>query len=308
MKVKIPVLIVIAILIAGIAAAAVIAAEPQLPEEPPPPEQITVGDTPYITADYLSGCIFAALKNYSSVSQINQQGLNATAAVLYSSLLYLYEINSLDRDVFPCVEYMSMEEAAEYYGSAYQEFNIMVRSAAKYAMNVNVTYGGENVFLPLCRISSGALIDPAECNMNMPWCKKLYCLTDRDEPRYSGGCQLTSDGFTAVFLTRFPSAVLPPDIGGWISDIKTDTDGNVLSVSAGGVTMSGWEFCQLFGIRSVCFEMTYTDRLFSFTSKGDGGSAGISVAAAMQLGARGDSAEEIIKTFFEVDINAAYTG
>lgn len=300
MKLKAPVLIVLVLLISAVVFAALLI-RPASQEEPPP-DKITVGDTLYLTEEYLSGCVFAALKNYSSVSRINQAGLNATAAALYSSLLYLYETNSLDRDVFPSLEYMSSEDAVKYYGAAYQGFNTMVHSAVRYAMSVKVTYNGSSVYLPVCRISSGALIDPSECNMNMPWAKKLYCVTDRSEPRYSGSCQLTSDGFSAVFLSRFPSAVLPPDVESWISDIVTDKDGNVLSISAGGVTMTGWEFCSMFGIRSVCFEMTYSQRLFSFTSKGDGGSIGMSVSAAMQLGARGDSAEQILLSFFNVEV------
>ena len=286
-------------------AAAVIAFIPLLlPKPAVPPDTFIVGENSYPAEDYLTGCILAQLKNYSSSAEINDSGISAVAAALYSSLIYLDQKGELNRDVFPSVEYMPPDEAEEYYGFSYDSFEKTARAAARYAMSLDISYNGQRVFLPVCRISSGALIAPAGCGLDMPWLKKLSCLTDRSEPRYDGGCQLSADGFSGIFLARFKTAVLSADPSNWITDIKTDPDGNVLSLVVGKINMSGWEFCSIFGIRSVCFELTYFDRLFSFTTKGDGGSIGMSTAAAMQLGARGQSPEEILSTFFDVEVKS----
>ncbi len=270
-------------------------------QKPAPPATVTVRGREYDTEEYLVGCILAQLKNYSSADETNEEGLDCVAAALYCSLLYLYETNGLDRTVFPALEYMSREEAEKYYGEQYLSMSKAAENAAKNALSSNVTYQGRHVYLPVCRISSGALIDPSDCNMDMPWTKKLYCAADRSEPRYSGSCQMTSEGFSSLFLGRFSDKALPPDEASWISSVNTDADGNVLSVCVGGITVSGWEFCRMFGIRSVCFEVTYSSGVFSFVSKGDGDGTGMSVAAVMKLAQSGRTADEILRTFFEVD-------
>lgn len=272
-------------------------------EKPLPEGKFTVRGKEYGTEEYLTGCVYAMLKNYSSAEDIDPAGLNAAAAAEMSSLRYLISVGGLESGVFPKLEYMSGEEAREYYGGGYASIEKAVKDAVSYALDTRLTYEGKDVFLPVCRISSGALIDPDDCGLEMPWLKKLYCLSDSKEPRYSGACQLTADGFSSVLLGRYPTLVLPPDTESWITDIVTDEDKNVLSVRAGGIDMSGWEFCSIFGIRSVCFELSYSQGLFSFSSKGDGGSIGMSVSAAMKLGETGKTAEEIIKTFFDVEIS-----
>ena len=62
--------------------------------------------------------------------------------------------------------------------------------------------------------------------------------------------------------------------------------------------MSAEEFRRIFSVRSPAFEISYTQRLYSFETKGDGCNMGMSVYSAVRLSMRGYKAEEILREFF----------
>ena len=99
-------------------------------------------------------------------------------------------------------------------------------------------------------------------------------------------------------LTAYPSLIIPPDESKWISDIRRDADGNALSLNVCGIDMSCEEFRRLFDIRSPAFEMSYTQRLYSFDIRGDGCNSGMSVYSALMLSKRGYSCKEILNEFY----------
>ena len=101
-------------------------------------------------------------------------------------------------------------------------------------------------------------------------------------------------------LTEYPSLVIPPDESRWISGIRCDNDGNVLRLNVCGIEMSCEQFRRLFGIRSAAFDMSYTQRLYSFTTKGDGCNTGMSVYSALKLSERGYTAEQILDEFYDL--------
>lgn len=262
-------------------------------------QTITSSGKEYSYREYLVGCIMSALAfTDEPPCEKDTAGINATAAAINSSLIYLVRTDSIDHIGFPSLDMMNADEQKSHFGEELDTYLAAAQTAADYAMSVNITYEGKNVFLPVCRISSGGLISRSD----MPWVKKLYCPRDKYAAYYNGGCQLTCDGIAAVLLSRYSDMILSPDKANWISDIKCDDSGNVLSLNVCGINMSGSEFAELFGIRSICFEMSYSEGLYTFTTKGDGCSTGLSVYAALQLSRSGQSEKEILDTFFNVSI------
>lgn len=294
----------IAALCAAVIVPIVILAIFSAPKNDTYPEKVTVNDTEYSYRDFLTGCILEQLKSLDEPpTDADAAGINAAGAAIHSSIVYLYSINGIYRENFPCVKFMSEKECNDHFGESSEQYISAARRAADFALCTRISYKGENVFLPVCRISSCALTDPYEAGLNMPWLKKLYCPRDKYAAGYSGGCQLTSSGLSMKLLAKYPDMILPPENNSWISDIKTDSGNNVISLIVCGMNMSGYEFCRLFGIRSVCFDMTCSQGLYTFTTKGDGDSIGMSVYAAVQMSREGNSETEILNTFFDVDIS-----
>ncbi len=243
--------------------------------------------------EYLTGCILYSMAGLDEPpAEASSKGINAVAAALLSNLRYLH---GREATGLFSVTYWDEEKSADWYAGEYEQYRKTAEAAADYALKTTITYNGKGVFLPVCRISSVTLMT----DDNMAYLKKIYCPIDEKAQRFSGGCQFTCDGIAEKLLAKYPQLVLAPDRESWIEEIKTDNGGNVTSIKCGGITMSGYEFRRIFGIRSVNFDVSYQQGVYSFATKGDGDSMGISVYAAVKLAEKGYSEKEILDSFFE---------
>ncbi len=260
-------------------------------------EVVYCGKT-YSARDFIVGCIMYNMTVLSEPPEKNQQeGINAAACCLKSSVMYLCSKNQLSRESFPAVYFIDCTEASIYFGSDYPYYLQSAELAADYALSQNNT---KALFMPVCPLSSGGLIDPAAVSLDMPHIKRLYCPKDENSPFFEGGCQLTENGIAEKLLSAFPSLIIPPVEKSMINDIKTDDSGNVLSLNCCGINMSGFQFIRLFDIRSVSFKMSRAQNLYTFKTKGVGDSIGMSFYAALKLSESGMSCDEIINTFFSL--------
>lgn len=270
-------------------------AEPKEQESPPP--TVTVNGSVFDITDYLCGCILYSLcYAEGDVNEIPAAGINAAAAVIYNNILYLQEhvkdkvtLIGLYR-----VGYLSPEQQQEHYGEQLEQYRRRALSAAKYALTTPKFYSGERVFLPLCRISSGALSKVSGLN----YTKQLYCPQDKTARYYSGSCQLTINGIATRLLSAYPDMILSPDRQEWITDLTYDDNHNIISATLCGLEVSGFELRDLLGLRSVSFDMEYSEGVFSFTTYGDGDSCGMSVHSAFLLAQSGLDENEILNSFY----------
>ncbi len=265
---------------------------------PAMPDEVTYCGETYSARDFLVGCIMYNMTVLSEPPEKNQQeGINAAACCLKSSVIYLYSKNQLSRESFPAVYFMDCTDASIYFGSDYPYYLESAERAADYALSQK---DGRAVFMPVCPLSSGGLIDPDAVSLDMPHIKRLYCPKDEGSAYFEGSCQLTENGIAEKLLSAFPSLIIPPVEKSMITDIMTDDSGNVLSLNCCGINMSGFQFIRLFNIRSVNFKMSRSQNLYTFKTKGVGDSIGMSFYAALKLSESGMTADGIINTFFSL--------
>lgn len=265
---------------------------------PAMPEEVTYCGKVYSARDFLVGCIMYNMTVLSEPPNKNQQeGINAAACCLKSSVIYLCSRNQLSRESFPAVYFVDCTDASIYFGSDYPYYLESAEKAADYALSRDDT---KALFLPVCPLSSGGLIDPASVSLDMPHIKRLYCPKDEGSPFFEGSCQLTENGIAEKLLSAFPSLIIPPVEKSMITDIKTDDSGNVLSLNCCGINMSGFQFIRLFDIRAVNFKMSRSQNLYTFRTRGVGDSIGMSFNAALKLSESGMSCDEIMNTFFSL--------
>ena len=268
-----------------------------MPKAPVLPENIGYDGNTYSARDFLIGCIMYNMTVLEEIPQKDQQeGINAAACCLKSSITYLYSKDQLSRKSFPAVYFIDCTEASLFFGSDYPYYLASAEAAADYALSKSC----DALFMPVCPLSSGLLIDPSDISLDMPHIKKLYCPKDDGSVYFEGGCQLTENGIAEKLLSAFPSLIIPPVEKSMITDINTDSAGNVLSLNCCGINMSGFQFISLFDIRSVNFKMTRSQNLYTFNTKGVGDSTGMSFYAAVKLSETGCSSQEIIDTFFDL--------
>ena len=261
------------------------------------PEKIEYLGESYPARDFLVGCIMYNMTALESPPNKNQQeGVNAAACCLKSTITFLYSKNQLSRTSFPAVYFIDCTKASIYFGADYPYYLSSAEIAADYALSKSTA----TVLMPICPLSSGSLISPSDVSLDAQHIKRLYCPKDKNSPYYEGGCQLTESGIAEKLLLAFPSLVISPSEKSLITDIKTDSGGNVLSLNCCGINMSGFQFIRLFDIRSVNFKMTRSQNLYTFKTKGVGDSIGMSFYSAIKLSEAGNTAEEIIGTFFNL--------
>lgn len=266
-----------------------------------PPKSITVNGTEYPYKQYLIGCVMNNLcyQDFTggAPSPSDTAGINAVARAVHSSLMYLYQRQALEAGGLYSVKFLPPIEQEQYFGERLSEFKKYAEAAAEYAVKNPLTINGEYGFFPVCRISNGALIAVE----GLSHTKSLYCNMDKAAVYYNGECQLTAEGIAERVLSRYTDMVLSPDRKSWITDIKADSTGNVLSVNLCGLTVSGFEAAEILGLKSVCFEIAYTENVYSFKTKGVGNSCGMSVYSALLLSRSGKTEEEITKTFYNAE-------
>lgn len=257
------------------------------------PESITYCGKEYSARDFLVGCIMYNMTILSEPPTEKQQaGINCAACCIKSSVMYLSSKGQLSRKSFPAIYFIDCTEASLYFGIDYPYYLDSAEKAADYALS----QPAKGLFMPVCPLSSGMLIAPE--SIDMPHIKKLYCGKDKYNDFYEGECQLTEMGIAEKLLAAFPTLIIPPVEKSMITDIKTDENGNVLSLKCCDINMSGYQFIRLFDIPSVNFKMSRSQNLYSFRTKGVGDSTGMSFYSALMLAESGMEAEEIMEVFF----------
>ena len=83
----------------------------------------------------------------------------------------------------------------------------------------------------------------------------------------------------------------------WITEVKTQENGYIESVTVGGVTVKGTEIRKLLGLRSANFDVAFGQN-FDFTVRGYGHGVGLSQSGADYLAKQGKTAEEIINWYY----------
>lgn len=258
------------------------------------PETLEYCGKSYSARDFITGCIMYNMTVLNEPPTEKQQaGINCAACCIKDSVTYLNSKGQLSRKSFPAIYFMDCTEASIYFASDYPYYLQSAEKAADYALS----QPAKSRFLPVCPLSSGMLISP-ENTADMPYIKKLYCGKDKYNEFYEGECQLTENGIAEKLLSAFPSLIIPPVSDSMITDLRTDENGNVLSLKCCNINMSGYQFIRLFDIPSVNFKMSRSQNLYSFKTKGIGDSTGMSFYSALMLSESGLTAEEITETFF----------
>jgi hypothetical protein len=259
------------------------------------PQNIEYCGKNYSARDFIVGCIMYNMTILSEPpTEKQQEGINCAACCIKNSVIYLNSKAQLSRKSFPALYFMDCTAASLYFGGDYPYYLEPAEKAADYALS----QPDECRFLPVCPLSSGLLIAPENIG-DMPCIKKLYCGKDKYNSFYEGECQLTEIGIAEKLLSAFPTLIIPPVEKSMITDIKTDENGNVLSLKCCNINMSGYQFIRLFDIPSVNFKMSRSQNLYSFKTKGIGDSTGMSFYSALMLAESGMGAEEIMGIFFE---------
>lgn len=195
--------------------------------------------------------------------------------------------------------YLSKEQMQERWGRKFGEYYEKICKCVSEVQGLRILYNGEPILAAYHALSSGK----TESSANV-WGGELAYLAsvdssgDMSAENYESTVKFAPDKLKEKITAQFPEAVFEGDAANWIKDIERTDSGMVKSVTAGTQKMSGVSMRYCLGLRSACFDVSYTGGLFVFTVKGYGHGVGLSQTGANYMANNGAKFDEILKHYY----------
>jgi len=130
-----------------------------------------------------------------------------------------------------------------------------------------------------------------------PYLVSVDSSEDEDSPDFLSKVMLGED--EAETVLKAAGCELSSEPKNWFSELLRTPVGYVSAAKIGGVSLTGAQLREMFGLRSACFEVTYKNSVFTFTVKGWGHGVGMSQYGAGALARAGKTYSEILKTYYK---------
>lgn len=260
--------------------------------------------------EYIEGCISAQIPIDYEQEALNAQ---ASAAATYAlRLISDFRDNStvsftgkngeradLSDSTALCQPYFSYEECKEQYGEDYGLYYPNIKKAAIYGLSHIITYENEPIYSVYHSVSTGETCNPEIVwGRSLPYLKPVKSEWDKGYINYECVNEMTTEKARALLVAYKSDIEIPADFGKWFSEFNVNESGYVISVKIGKTTFSGGDVWRIFGLRSPAFTISYSDNIFTFTTKGYGHGAGLSQYGANEMAKSGKTAKEILEYYY----------
>lgn len=279
-----------------------------MPSTPPSPEE--EGFTLYDTATgetfsvSVSEFLPAALACEMDLSA-PEEALKAQAVALYSFYSYQKAKNQGESADFACdsanwlvyVPQSAMEERwGEDFSTYYQKLTDIVSSVKGQLL----TWEGSPICAAFFSISGGNTESAFHVwGEDFPYLQSQSSPGDCFAAGYLSQVSLTAEEVRQKAEELWSGEV---DFSGpeedWICALDISPSGYVNSAQVGGRTCTGEELREVFGLRSACFQLAYSQGTFQFTVHGWGHGVGMSQAGAIFLANQGAGYQEILAHYY----------
>ena len=209
--------------------------------------------------------------------------------------------------------YFSPEQAKEFYGDDYEEYDRKAAEAVSAVKDEILVYNGEPIVAAFHSISGGRT-ESAEniWGVALDYLVPVDSKADESSPLFKSEAVFTSDELYAR-LTQSDFGITIPDStdkSDWIEITETTDSGTVLKTKTGDKELTGMELRELLGLRSPVFTVSYNEKgdCFTFSVKGSGHGVGMSQYGAGQMAENGADHREILSYYYTgaeiVDLNS----
>ena len=154
-------------------------------------------------------------------------------------------------------------------------------------------------FSPQRASAAGRTVDAVEVWGNSVAYLKSVDSPEGDEvPNYRTQVVLSAEEVKALTLDAYPGANLSGDPSAWFGEARRNDSGGVVSMSLGGVTLTGGQLRALFSLRSATFTVAWDGAQFTFDVTGYGHGVGMSQYGANAMAKSGGSFEDILTWYY----------
>ncbi len=251
--------------------------------------------------EYLVGVVAAEMPASFETAALEAQAVAARTDTLYRlTVSHPHREAACCTDPGCCKAWASPEDLRARWGDDYGRWLAKIAAAVDATDGEILLYGDEPIFAAFHAASSGRTEDSENVwTAALPYLRGVA--TEETAERVPGFCRSTV--FTEAELAArvregVPGAELTGDPGGWLADARRSASGRLLSVSVGGVTLSGTAFRSLLGLRSAAVTWTREEGAFRFDTEGFGHGVGMSQYGAEVMAEEGSGCAEILLHYY----------
>lgn len=249
-------------------------------------------------ADYVKGAIASEMGADFEFEALVAQGIAAFSCGLYQQKIHF----AADYDFSAAPEqklgYITEEKAKEIYGENFEEKWAVISAAAEKALQYVLVYEGEPALSVYHAVSNGM----TESSENA-WGGAVPYLVSVESPGdklYSGYETETRISLETVLeaLNKNGAGLSGKKPEDWFKGAILTSAGYVDRITIGAATFSGEKIRSIFGLRSACFEVEYSEGEFIFKVRGYGHGVGLSQVGANYMAKEGASFGEILLHYY----------
>jgi len=198
-----------------------------------------------------------------------------------------------------CMAYIPFERMLSAWGSNADAYAIKFRQAVSDTGGMVLLYDNEPiqaVFFSCTGVYTEDSGDVWECDLD--YLKSVESPLTEDAPDYLGRVEIDPDQFKESFLKTYPKAKFSGGVENWFSDYALSRAGAVISLSVGGVKVSGSQLRAMCSLNSANFTVCEENGRLVFYTVGRGHGVGMSQYGANELAKQGYTCEQILKTYY----------
>ena len=133
---------------------------------------------------------------------------------------------------------------------------------------------------------------------SVPYLQSVESPEGEEVPNFHSQVTFTAQEFKDTYLAAQPEAVLEGEPASWFGEITLTNGGSVGTIVIGGVTVTGVQARQIFGLRSAAFTVETTADSVTFQVTGFGHGVGMSQYGANAMAADGSTYTEILQHYY----------
>lgn len=252
--------------------------------------------TEYSANDYIFGVVAAEMP-----ALYETEALKAQAVAAYTFACYRMQNNtnteydiSADPETAQC--FITRKEAAARWGEKADEYAKKIDDCIAAVEGEILTYDGALIFAAYHAISAGATNSCADVwGSDLPYLKSVSSAGDSLADGYLSEATFTTDELAEKLKSI---ANISGEAQDYFTDLQATDNGYVKSITYCGKNTTGAEICELLGLRSANFTVSFADGSFTFTIKGYGHGVGLSQTGADYMAKQGSTYKEILLHYY----------
>ena len=250
-------------------------------------------------ADYLWGVVAAEMPAAFEEEALKAQ---ACAARTYTAVLQnsaKHPEADICGDSTCCQAYIERSAAEARWGLNAGEYGEKIDRAVSETDGLGVLYEGRPIQALFFSSAAGKTVDAVEVWGNsVAYLKSVDSPEGEEVPNYHSQAVLGAEEVKSLTLNAYPGADLSGDPSTWFGQPSRNEGGGVISVTLGGVTLTGGQVRSLFSLRSACFTVTWDGARFTFDVTGYGHGVGMSQYGANVMARDGSTFEDILTWYY----------